>query len=198
MSDDIGQDRPESGRKRVKKTRESSVIKTLPNILLSGTPGTGKSTLAKRIAEETSMTWINVGDFAKEKGFLGAWDEEYECHELEEDPLLDELEELVAKGGCIVDHHVTDFFPERYFDIVFIMRTENDQLYERLSKRGYKGKKFEDNLQCEIFQTVLEEARESYREEIVHELRSDVEADIESNLARIKSWIEQWKLQNVH
>ena len=190
-------DRPESGRKRVKRVQQSIVCKVLPNILLAGTPGTGKSTLAKKLSEETEMTWINVGDFAKEKGFLGEWDEQYECHELDEDPLLDELEEMVSKGGCIVDHHVTDFFPERYFDIVFIMRTDNEKLYERLSQRGYTGKKFEDNLQCEIFQTVLEEARESYPVEIVHELRSDVESDIQSNVGRIKSWIDQWKLQNV-
>ena len=189
--------RPESGRKRVKKVEASLVVKKLPNILLSGTPGTGKSTLAKKLSETTELTWINVGDFAKEKGFLGQWDDAYECHELEEEPLLDEMEELVAGGGCIVDHHVTDFFPERFFDIVFIMRTENDKLYDRLSQRGYKGKKFEDNIQCEIFQTVLEEAREAYREEIVHELRSDVEKDIESNVSRIKSWIEQWKVENV-
>lgn len=196
---DSGQcDRPESARKRVKKVREVVVSKTLPNILLSGTPGTGKSTLAKRLSEaKLGLTWVNVGDFAKEKGFLGAWDEEYQCHELEEDPLLDEMEEMIAKGGCLVDHHVTDFFPERYFDIVFIMRTENDKLYERLSQRGYNGKKFQDNLQCEIFQTILEEARESYPTEIVHELRSDIESDIESNVDRIRSWIEQWKVLNV-
>lgn len=195
---DARSDRPESGRKRVKKVKENFVVKSLPNILLSGTPGTGKSTLAKKLSEETAgLCWINVGDFAKEKGFLGEWDEEYECHVLEEDPLLDEMEEMVAKGGCIVDHHVTDFFPERFFDIVFIMRTENDVLYDRLSGRGYTGKKFEDNLQCEIFQTVLEEAREAYQEEIVHELRSDVESDIDTNITRIKSWIEQWKIQNV-
>ena len=194
---DARSDRPESGRKRVKKVKENFVVKSLPNILLSGTPGTGKSTLAKKLSEETVLCWINVGDFAKEKGFLGEWDEEYECHVLEEDPLLDEMEEMVAKGGCIVDHHVTDFFPERFFDIVFIMRTENDVLYDRLSGRGYTGKKFEDNLQCEIFQTVLEEAREAYQEEIVHELRSDVESDIDTNITRIKSWIEQWKIQNV-
>ena len=63
------------------------------------------------------LKWINVGDLAKEKGFLGDWDETYECHELEEDPLLDELESPIALGGALIDHHVTDFFPERFFDI---------------------------------------------------------------------------------
>jgi hypothetical protein len=36
-----------------------------PNILVSGTPGVGKSSLASRLAEKSGLTWINVGEFAK-------------------------------------------------------------------------------------------------------------------------------------
>lgn len=59
--------------------------------------------------------------------------------------------------------------------------------------RGYKGKKLEDNIQCEIFQTILEEARESYKSEIVHELPSNTPEDMEENLEKIIAWLEQWK-----
>lgn len=186
--------------KKVKKSSNPSSAtpqKTLPNILVTGTPGTGKSTLCQKLCEShEGLTWLNVGDFAKEKGHLGDFDEEYGCHELEEDGLLDDLEDRVAAGGLVVDHHASDFFPERYFDIVFVLRVDNKTLHDRLTARGYEGKKLEDNVQCEIFQTVLDEARESYREEIVHELRSDAEGDIESNLSRINAWIESWKKDN--
>ena len=169
----------------------------MPNILITGTPGTGKSTLGKKLAEEVKeLKYINIGDLSKEKGFLGDWDETYECHELDEDPLLDHLEVPVASGGVIIDHHVCDFFPERFFDIVFVLRTNNTTLHDRLTERKYNSKKLEDNLQCEIFQTVLDEAKESYKEEIVHELESNCEKDIESNLDRMKLWIEHWKKDN--
>lgn len=62
--------------------------------------------------------------------------------------------------------------------------------------RGYTGKKLTDNVECEIFQTLLEEAKSSYAEEIVHELTSDTTEDRESNLNRIESWIEQWTKDN--
>ena len=42
-------------------------------------------------------------------------------------------------------------------------RTNNTLLYDRLKARGYKEAKVEENLQCEIFQTILDEAKESYR-----------------------------------
>jgi len=163
-----------------------------PNILITGTPGVGKSSLASVVAERTGMEWISIGKFAKDNDCLGEWDEEYSSHELDEDKLLDLLEQKQAPGGIVLEHHVTDIFPERWFDIVFVLRTNNTLLYDRLSSRGYEGKKLEENLQCEIFQTILEEAREGYREEIVHELQSNTEAEREENCLRILAWAQQW------
>ena len=49
--------------------------------------------------------------------------------------VIDELEDQMSEGGNIVDYHGCDFFPERWFDIVFVLRTNNTILYERLEKR---------------------------------------------------------------
>ena len=59
--------------------------------------------------------------------------------------------------------------------------------------RGYNSKKLEDNVQCEIFQTILDEAREAYKTEIVHELQSNTPEEMEDNLDKLASWIEQWR-----
>ena len=91
-----------------------------------------------------------------------------------------------------MEHHVTDIFPERWFDLVLVLRCSNTLLYDRLGQRGYQGKKLEENVQCEIFQTVLEEAKESYREEVVVELQSNTEQELEENLVRTKAWVDQW------
>lgn len=62
-------------------------------------------------------------------------------------------------------------------------------LYERLETRGYSEKKL---IQCEIFQVLYEEARESYKEEIVHELPSNKSEEPEENLSQILQWSKQW------
>ena len=49
--------------------------------------------------------------------------------------VIDELEDQMSEGGNIVDYHGCDFFPERWFDIVFVLQTNNTILYERLEKR---------------------------------------------------------------
>ena len=45
------------------------------------------------------------------------------------------MEDQMTEGGRIVDYHGCDFFPERWFDIVFVLRTNNTALFDRLSKR---------------------------------------------------------------
>ncbi|XP_037657050.1 adenylate kinase isoenzyme 6 [Choloepus didactylus] len=167
-----------------------------PNILLTGTPGVGKTTLGKELASRSGLKYINVGDLAKEGQLYDGYDEEYDCPILDEDRVVDELENQMKEGGVIVDYHGCDFFPERWFHIVFVLRTDNSVLYKRLETRGYSEKKLQDNIQCEIFQVLYEEAMASYREEIVHQLPSNNPEELENNINQILKWIEQWIKDN--
>ncbi|CAL1288932.1 unnamed protein product [Larinioides sclopetarius] len=163
-----------------------------------GTPGTGKSTLSSEISEACSMEWINISELAKANNYFEEYDEGLACHVLDEDKVVEELEEKIQEGGKIVDYHGCDFFPENWFDIVFVLTTDNTVLYDRLVKRGYSGKKLENNIQCEIFQTLLDEAKSSYNERIVHKLNSNTPDDMQSNIEQICQWIETYKMNKAN
>ncbi|XP_045216195.2 adenylate kinase isoenzyme 6-like [Mercenaria mercenaria] len=167
-----------------------------PNILITGTPGTGKSTLGAELAQRTGLQYVNVGELAKQEHFYEGYDDVYQCPILNEDQVIDELEDQMRGGGNIIDYHGCEFFPERWFDIVFVLRTDNTVLYNRLEQRGYAGKKLDDNIQCEIFQTILDEARNSYKAEIVHELPSNTPDELEDNLDKIAAWLQEWKVSH--
>uniref|UniRef100_T1JDR8 Adenylate kinase isoenzyme 6 homolog n=1 Tax=Strigamia maritima TaxID=126957 RepID=T1JDR8_STRMM len=171
----------------------SNLPRGRPNILITGSPGTGKSTLCEEVAEKCHLRWINVGKIAKENDLFDGFDETYGCPVLDEDRIIDELEDELSPGGNVVDYHGCDFFPKRWFDIVFVLRTDNTRLFDRLTQRGQSGKKLQDNLQCEIFQTILEEAKDAYPIEIVHELQSNTPEDMDENVEKILKWVEMWK-----
>lgn len=63
--------------------------------------------------------------------------------------------------------------------------------------RGYSTKKLASNVECEIFQTLYEEAIESYDKNIVHELCNETYADMERNITQISTWVNQWIKDNV-
>ncbi|KAB2015894.1 hypothetical protein ES319_D08G058100v1 [Gossypium barbadense] len=163
-----------------------------PNILVTGTPGTGKTTTSSALAEATNLRHINIGDLVKEKNLHDGWDDDLQCHVINEDLVCDELEDVMEEGGNIVDYHGCDFFPERWFDLVVVLQTDNTVLYDRLSKRGYEGAKLSNNIECEIFQVLLEEAKESYSEDIVKALKSDNIDDITRNVSSLTDWIRSW------
>ena len=167
----------------------------LPNILITGTPGTGKSSLAQAAFASLASKGFRIVD-------VTALIMDHECHEgrdeefdsliVDDDRLLDLMEELLVGGGCIVDYHSCDFFPERWFELVLVMTANTEVLFDRLTARGYSEKKITENMQCEIMQVVLESARESYAEEVVQELPSNTIGDMESNVSRIETWVDQW------
>ncbi|XP_059050937.1 adenylate kinase isoenzyme 6 [Achroia grisella] len=175
----------------------TSYPRTVPNILITGTPGVGKSTLSRLLADKTKFTWREVSKLAEEHNCLDEYDPEYQCPFLNEDKLLDVMEGMMTTGGNIVDYHGCEFFPERWFDGVFVIRTNNTVLYDRLTQRGYSGKKLDDNIQCEIFETLLEEAQASYKAEIVKELQNDTTEQLEANIETIVEWIQRWKEENL-
>lgn len=50
--------------------------------------------------------------------------------------ICDELEDVMEEGGVIVDYHGADLFPERWFDLVLVLRSDNSVLYGRLEGRS--------------------------------------------------------------
>jgi adenylate kinase len=170
-----------------------------PNILITGTPGCGKTTTATMISDRCSLKHLEVSSLIKSKGYHGGRDDTFDTLVLDEESeekLLDEMEIELQDGGVVVDFHGSDLFPERWFDLVICLRTDNTVLFDRLTKRGYPSNKITENVECEIMQVVLEEARGAYASEIVHERNSNTIEDMERNVDNLAVWIEQFIKDN--
>ncbi|CAO1617486.1 unnamed protein product [Parajaminaea phylloscopi] len=203
------------------------MVRAYPNIVITGTPGTGKTSHASLLAsswpsssaaESSSrpLRHINVGDLCKERKFTTSYDSDWQSYEVDEDALLDHLEPLTGqrapepdvesdltearqsedsaeRGGLVLDWHTCDVWPERWVDLVVVLRCDHEKLWERLEKRNYPLTKIQENNDAEIMEVVLSDARESYPAEAIVELRSEDAQEVEDNVERIKDWIDAWR-----
>jgi len=202
-----------------------------PNILITGTPGVGKTATATLLAERFNFQHFDIGSIIERNKYHLEYDETLETFILDEDKLLDHLESEFEEfhketeeedesdddvdgmvqevdmlgttknndgkyNGIVVDYHSCNLFPERWFDLVLVLRADTHVLYDRLVKRGYSEIKRNQNMECEIMRVLIEEAKESYDKEIVHELQSNTIKDIETTTERVEVWYKQWMKDN--
>ena len=110
--------------------------------------------------------------------------------------LLDSLEHDVSQGGFIIDWHACDLFPQRWIDLVVVLRTDSTILYDRLQARHYTNAKIQENMDTEIMEVLLAEARDSYDAETVLELRSDQIDDMDGNIDKLDAWVQKWRMDH--
>lgn len=115
---------------------------------------------------------------------------------MDEEKLLDAIEDDLEAGGLVIDWHVCDIFPERLIDLVLVLRTGTELLFDRYVERGYSESKRDENMDAEIMQIVLDEAKDAYEEGVVVELQSNTVEDMESNVERVVEWRKHWDENN--
>jgi hypothetical protein len=69
----------------VKKRKRRKMARSLPNIVVTGTPGTGKTSHSELLAERTGLKHISVNDVVKDRECHEGWDDEYQSWIVDED-----------------------------------------------------------------------------------------------------------------
>lgn len=68
-----------------------TMARKLPNIIITGTPGVGKTTHAEQLARATGLTHISVNQIVKDEGFHEGKDEETGSWIVDEDKVRNAL-----------------------------------------------------------------------------------------------------------
>eukprot|EP00927_Polykrikos_kofoidii_P018042 TRINITY_DN18285_c0_g1_i1.p1 TRINITY_DN18285_c0_g1~~TRINITY_DN18285_c0_g1_i1.p1 ORF type:complete len:264 (+),score=73.76 TRINITY_DN18285_c0_g1_i1:67-858(+) len=166
------------------------------NILVTGTPGTGKTTFAESLAKASGLRHIDVGKLIKEKKLYEEWDDERDCSIFDEDMLCDELEPLLENGGYVVDFHSPGCFDSDWFGLVVVLRCENSVLYDRLEQRKYSDAKIRENVEAEIFQTCLDDVKEAFEDADslpIWEVSNERRPELEDGIRRVKEFMRETK-----
>ncbi len=138
----------------------------MKTILVTGTPGTGKTTLAKKLSLLLNYTYFDVGSFVKNSHLYSSYDRKRQTFVVDEVKLVRSLIKVrldaikTGKKGLILDSHLSHYLPPKYADLCVVVRCELKALEQRLAKKGYGKAKIRENLDAEIFDTCLLEAKE--------------------------------------
>jgi adenylate kinase len=136
------------------------MLANLMIIIVTGIPGTGKTTIAKRLARELALRYIDGKRISK--AISEGYDSKRRCEIIDTDKLNAKLIKIIEKdSNIIIDSHLSHYLPKRYVDMCIVTKCDLKQLETRLNKRKYSKQKIRDNLDAEIFDTCLTEAKEA-------------------------------------
>jgi len=141
-------------------------------ILVGGSPGTGKTKVAKILGSKLSVEVISLGQLAEDSGCITAEDKARNTGIINEDCLVDALFELTEDKSkrLIIEGHYIDLVPNASVQWVFILRTHPETLKKRLSGRAYSDDKITENVEAEVIGVCQLDALDSFGEAKVFEI----------------------------
>jgi adenylate kinase len=130
-------------------------------IIVTGTPGTGKTTFAKKLAAEKGYAYIDLGEFAIQEGLVIEKDKKRDTLVIDEDELIKRIVEGFERDSkVVIDGHFSQDIPALLVEKCYVTKARLPVLRERLKARKYSEQKILENLECEIFDICQEEAKE--------------------------------------
>ncbi|MFH1200688.1 MAG: AAA family ATPase [Candidatus Micrarchaeota archaeon] len=155
-------------------------------LVITGTPATGKTTLAREISKTTGAHLIEITEFVKSRR-LGKKDNSGEI-EVEPAALQKAINaEIAGVKDYVVEGHLACEI-RLPADAVIVLRCDPLKLRARYRKRGYSAAKAKENLLAEALDYCIVRAEINYGRGMVLQLDATRKRDAEEVLAAVKSW----------
>ncbi|MFB6217392.1 MAG: adenylate kinase family protein [Candidatus Aenigmatarchaeota archaeon] len=168
-------------------------------ISITGTPGTGKTSVSRRVSDRLDLDYVSVNELARDRGCIKDMDEERDTEIVDIDCLKQQASEC---KDCVFDGHLSHFLDS---DHVFVLRCEPEKLRERLAGKGWKESKVQENVDAEVIGVIDSESRKENdnvysvdtSERSVEEVVDIVEGAVKGKLQKDEiqdeiDWMDEW------
>jgi adenylate kinase len=139
-------------------------------LIITGTPGTGKTTLAKKLGEKLSLKVINEKDFAMQNK-IGKFNDANELEipikkfEKKANSFLAKKDNIIFEGHVLCEAKLK-------VDFVVLVTINPEELEERLNRRSYSPEKIMDNVFCEGIEYCKKHLKRNYSVKKIIEIQS--------------------------
>jgi len=141
----------------------SSKNSKVNRIIITGTPGVGKTSVSKKVASILNAKYVNLADFVKSNKLFLEYDDELNSHIIDEEKTRKILRRLLKEySRVVVDTHILTVFDPNAVDLVIVLRLNPKILLKRLKERNYSLSKIKVNIQAEMLGVCLSEAVEIF------------------------------------
>jgi len=129
-------------------------------IVITGTPGVGKTTVSEQLAARLGALNINLADLVKRERLTSGYDRRRRTWIADTSKLSNRLKQIIEQQGNVVidGHYAATVIPKAQVTKLFVLRCHPQQLKEQLEKRGFRGAKLWENLASEVLDVCLYDA----------------------------------------
>lgn len=138
---------------------------------ISGTPGTGKTIIAKELSSILHIPFIDLSNFVLENRLYLYYDEVRESYVVDEDRVRDKITAMYRNSGAmIIASHYIEILPKELFELIIVLRRNPFELINILKQRGWPDSKIAENIEAELLSMCTLNVLEEFGEEIVVEI----------------------------
>jgi adenylate kinase len=142
-------------------------------IVITGTPGVGKTTISKALATKLRALYLSVGDLVKTENLILGVDVERQTLIADLKKLRERINSIIFSSSqdVIVDgHYASDVTSRNLVSYAFVLRRDPDDLKIKLKEKGFKETKIIENVTSELLDVCLIDTVNNYGTELVNEI----------------------------
>ena len=143
----------------------------MKTIIVTGTPGTGKTVLSKKLAKKLDFYYADANQIISKNKLSEGYDQKRQTKIIDvkklNKKLISEINKNKKLKGIIIDSHLSHYLPRKYVDLCIVTKCNIKELNKRLQRKGFSKSKIQENLQAEIFDICYDEAKKQMHKVIL-------------------------------